>query len=42
MLSLMLYMIKKLQAIYDKKITVKDLAQKIGTDITDYNRESLL
>ena len=32
----------ELNAIYDKKITVKDLAQKIGTDITDYNRESLL
>ena len=32
----------ELNAIYDKKITVKDLAQKIGTDITDYSRESLL
>ncbi|AGA65688.1 hypothetical protein BPP43_01780 [Brachyspira pilosicoli P43/6/78] len=26
----------------NKKITVKELAQKIGTDITDYSRESLL
>ena len=32
----------ELNAIYDKKITVKELAQKIGSDITDYNRESLL
>ncbi|MEI0479199.1 suppressor of fused domain protein, partial [Brachyspira pulli] len=32
----------ELNAIYDKKITVKELAQKIGTDITDYSRESLL
>ncbi|PPS22215.1 suppressor of fused domain protein [Brachyspira murdochii] len=32
----------ELNAIYDKKITVKELAQKIGTDITDYNRASLL
>lgn len=32
----------ELNAIYDKKITVKELAQKIGTDITDYSRNSLL
>ncbi|MEI0516700.1 suppressor of fused domain protein [Brachyspira murdochii] len=32
----------ELNAIYDKQITVKELAQKIGTDITDYNRASLL
>lgn len=32
----------ELNAIYDKKITVKELAQKIGTDITDYSRASLL
>ena len=33
---------KELNAIYDKKITVKELAEKIGTDITDYSRDSLL
>ncbi|PCG19683.1 suppressor of fused domain protein [Brachyspira sp. G79] len=32
----------ELNAIYDKRITVKELAQKIGTDITDYGRASLL
>ena len=32
----------ELNAIYDKKITVKELAEKIGTDITDYSRNSLL
>lgn len=32
----------ELNAIYDKKITVKELAKKIGTDITDYNRDSII
>ena len=32
----------ELNAVYEKKITVKELAKKIGTDITDYNRASLL
>ncbi|MEI0479205.1 suppressor of fused domain protein, partial [Brachyspira pulli] len=32
----------ELNAIYDKKITVKELAKKIGTNITDYNRDSML
>ena len=32
----------ELKALYEKKITVKEIAEKIGSDLTDYMRESVL
>ncbi len=32
----------ELNALYNKKITVKELAEKIATDITDYGRDTLI
>lgn len=32
----------ELKAILNKKIRVKDLYEKLGTDITDYNRDSII
>ena len=32
----------ELKALYEKKITVKEIAEKIGSDLTDYTRESVL
>ena len=33
---------KELKALLNKEITVKDLYEKIGSDITNYNRESVI
>lgn len=33
---------KELRAIMDKQITVRELYKKMGTDITDYNRDSFV
>ena len=32
----------ELKALYEKKITVKEVAEKIGSDLTDYTRKSVL
>ena len=32
----------ELKALYEKKITVKEIAEKIGSDMTDYTRASVL
>ena len=32
----------ELKALYEKKVTVKEVAEKIGSDLTDYTRESVL
>ena len=32
----------ELKALYNKEITVKEIAEKIGSDLTDYTRSSVL